>query len=59
MKQAHMKPLEGQNRPEFSTNLAENPHKLSKSEVLQRKMAHKSKNHVAAREELRKKQEAL
>jgi hypothetical protein len=39
-------------RPEWNSNLNENPHKISRAEVLQRKLNAKSKNELVAREEL-------
>ena len=38
-------------RPGWNTSLADNPHKLSHAEVLQRKLNAKSKNEAAARHE--------
>jgi hypothetical protein len=46
-------------RPEWNANLQENPHKISRAEVLQRKLNAKSKHETAAREELQAKLEAL
>jgi hypothetical protein len=45
-------------QPEWNST-AENPHKLSKAELLQRKMAHKSKNEISAKMELQAKLEKL
>ena len=39
-------------QPEWNSNLQENPYKLSKEELLQRKLASKSKNEGAARADL-------
>jgi hypothetical protein len=39
-------------RPEWNSNLNENPHKISRAEMLQRKLNAKSKHELAAREEL-------
>ena len=46
-------------RPEWNSNLNENPHKISRAEVLQRKLNAKSKHELAAREELQAKLETL
>ena len=45
-------------RPEWNAE-AENPHKLSHAEILQRKMNAKSNNAAAAREELQRKMQKL
>ena len=45
-------------QPEWNTN-SENPHALTKAELLQRKMAHKPKNEISAKIDLQKKQEKL
>jgi hypothetical protein len=39
-------------RPEWNSNLNENPYKISRAEVLQRKLNAKSKHELAAKEEL-------
>ncbi|CDW76881.1 UNKNOWN [Stylonychia lemnae] len=46
-------------KPEWNDCLAENPHKISRAEVLQRKLNAKSKNEQAAKEELQAKYEKL
>ena len=46
-------------RPEWNSNIAENPHKLTRAEVLQKKLNSKSKNEASAREELQAKMEKL
>ena len=46
-------------RPGWNDNLAENPHKLSHAEVLQRKLNSKSKNEAAARQEYQQKLKKL
>ena len=42
-------------RPGWNDNIADNPHKLSHAEVLQRKLNAKSKNQAAARQEYQSK----
>ena len=46
-------------RPGWNDNVADNPHKLSHAEVLQRKLNAKSKNEASAREDLQKKMDKL
>ena len=46
-------------KPEWNSQLSENPHKLSHAELLQRKLNARSKNETIAREEYRSKLEAL
>ena len=46
-------------RPEWNSNLNENPYKISRAEVLQRKLNAKSKHELAAKEELQQKLESL
>lgn len=46
-------------RPEWNNQLADNPHKLSHAELLQRKLNARSKNETLAREEYRHRLEAL
>eukprot|EP00347_Sterkiella_histriomuscorum_P001841 403370472 len=46
-------------RPEWNDGLTENPYKLSRAEVLQRKLNAKSKNEIAAKIELQQKYEQL
>ncbi len=46
-------------KPEWNDGYSDNPHKISRAEVLQRKLNSKSKNEQAAREELQAKYEQL
>ena len=46
-------------KPEWNSDLSENPHKLSHAELLQRKLNARSKNEGIAREEYKSKLEAL
>ena len=46
-------------QPEWNSNINDNPHKISRAELLQRKLNAKSKHEVAAREEVQAKLEKL
>ena len=46
-------------KPEWNSEYTENPHKLSRAELLQRKLNSKSKNESQAKEELQHKLEML
>lgn len=46
-------------KPEWNSELAENPHKISRAELLQKKLNSKSKNESAAKEQLHAKLELL
>ena len=48
-----------ESRPQWNDSLANNPHKLSHAEVLQRKLNSRSKNEAAARADYQKKLDRL